>query len=263
MTSLDAVDVSVNFGSRLVLDSVSMSVPHGKLIGLLGPNGAGKTTLVRALAGLQKLDQGEIKLDKENLSTFDREVLGRRIAYLAQGAECSWPLKVERIVELGRTPYLHRNRRLDTRDYDVIEKAMKEADISHLVGRTVSTLSGGERTRVMLARALASEPEFLLADEPVASLDPLHQLEVMELLTNVAHSGGAVVVVLHDLNLAMRFCDRIVLLNDGKLLADGIPEEVLNSEMLERVYGIEAKFSECEGQRWVLPWRNAAKRESG
>ncbi len=261
MKQLEALGISVKFGNQLVLDDVSLSVPHGKLIGLLGPNGAGKTTLVRALAGLQKLGSGHIELDKKVISTFNQQVLSRRIAYLAQGAECGWPLKVERVVELGRMPYLHQRRRLNENDYGVIERVMKEADIEHLIGRTVNTLSGGERTRVMLARVLASEPEFLLADEPVASLDPLHQLEVMELLSRVAHSGGAVVVVLHDLNLAMHFCDRVVLLNNGKLLADGIPEEVLNGEMLERVYGIEAKFSECEGQRWILPWQSTAKRK--
>lgn len=255
MNRLEALEVSVKLGNQLVLNDVSLSVPHGKIIGLLGPNGAGKTTLVRALAGLQKLDQGQVKLDERIISTYDQQLLSRRIAYLAQGAECGWPLNVERVVELGRTPYLHPSRRLGNDDYSVIEKVMKEADIEHLVGRTVNTLSGGERTRVMLARALASEPEFLLADEPVASLDPLHQLEVMELLSNVARDGGAVVVVLHDLNLAMRFCDRVVLLNNGKLLADGVPEEVLNHDMLERIYGIEAKFIDFEGNRWVFPWK--------
>lgn len=259
MNSLEVVGVSVKFGNQWVLDGVSLSAPHGQLVGLLGPNGAGKTTLVRALAGLQKLEQGEVKLEGQLLSSFDQQLLGRRIAYLAQGAECGWPLQVEHVVALGRTPYLNQSRQLDEKDYTVIEKVIREADVSHLVGRTVSSLSGGERTRVMLARALASEPEFLLADEPVASLDPLHQLEVMELLANVAQGGGAVVVVLHDLNLAMRFCDRVVLLNSGELLADGQPEKVLNAEVLERVYGIETKFTECEGKRWILPWRNAAQ----
>ncbi len=255
MKHLDALEISVEFGNQLVLDNVSLSIPHGKLIGLLGPNGAGKTTLVRALAGLQKLDSGHVELDEKPIPMFDQQLLSRRIAYLAQGAECGWPLAVERVVELGRTPYLHQRRRLDENDYSVIEKVMQDADISHLLGRTVSTLSGGEKTRVMLARALASEPEFLLADEPVASLDPLHQLEVMELLSNVARGGGAVVVVLHDLNLAMRFCDRVVLLNNGTLLADDVPEKVLNNEMLKRAYGIEAKFIDVEGGRWVLPWK--------
>ncbi len=260
MSCLEALDVTVQFGDNQVLDHISTAIPGGEVIGLLGPNGAGKTTLVRALAGLQKLNQGQIHIDGAAIGTVDRSVLGQRIAYLPQGAACSWPLKVERVVALGRTPHLHRRKRLNENDYDVIEKAMLDADVGHLVGRTVNTLSGGERTRVMLARALASEPEFLLADEPVASLDPFHQLEVMELLGNVAHRGGAVVVVLHDLNLAMHFCDRVVLLNDGQLLADGAPEKVLNGEMLERVYGIEAKFTECEGSRWLLPWRKVIQK---
>ncbi|RLA20932.1 MAG: hypothetical protein DRQ61_03190 [Gammaproteobacteria bacterium] len=259
MSRLDALGLSVKFGNSLILDDVSLSIPRGKLIGLLGPNGAGKTTLIRALAGLQKVEQGQVKLDGEKLSAFDQQDLGRRIAYLAQGAECSWPLKVERIVMLGRTPYLYQNERLREDDYSVTERVMREADVSHLVGRTVNTLSGGELTRVMLARALASEPEFLLADEPVASLDPLHQLEVMGLLANVAHGGGAVVVVLHDLNLAMRFCDRVVLLSEGRVAADGEPGEVFTAEILEQVYGIDVKFGECEGKPWLLPWQRAGQ----
>lgn len=253
MTMLQGSGISVSFGGRKILDKVDLSVKPGEMIALLGPNGAGKTTLLRTMAGLQQCEEGQILFQGQSLGKVPKTELAQKLAYLAQGANCQWPLKVERVVALGRIPHLPSRTNIQEQDCKVISEALQRADVAHLVGRTVTTLSGGERTRVMLARALASEPQILLADEPVAALDPLHQIEVMSLMGTIAHTGASVVVVLHDLNLALQYCDRIVLLHEGKIAADNAPENVLTEEMLQKVYGIKARFVESEGDRWILP----------
>lgn len=251
--ALRAELVSVAYRDSTVLHPTDLSINAGEVVGLIGPNGAGKSTLLRALANLQPLHGGSVLLDDQPLTDFDRSELARSIAYLPQLAECHWPLSVEHVVALGREPH-HQGSGLDESDLQAIENALSQADVRHLIGRTVTQLSGGEKTRVMLARALATQARFLLADEPTAGLDAQHQLDLMALLRQQARSGCGIVVVMHELHLAMRYCDRLVLLHEGRCVADGAAAEVLCDEHLAAVYGIQARSGVIDGEPWLLPW---------
>ncbi|EKE73607.1 ABC transporter ATP-binding protein [Oceanibaculum indicum] len=245
---LHATGLAVSLGGRSVLSGVDVAAGPGELVGLLGPNGAGKTTLLRALSGLQAPQAGAVTLDGAPLAAMSPPVLARRLAYLASGNECQWPLVAEALVALGRLPHRTPWSRLSVEDMAAIESAMRFTGVLGLVGRPVTQLSGGELARVLLARALAGDPELLLADEPVAGLDPGHQLDVMALLARRAAGGGTVVVALHDLTLAARFCTRLILLSEGTLLAEGAAEAVLTPENLRAAYGIEATVGTLGGQ---------------
>ena len=248
-----AEKLTVRFGAATVLDGVGLGLGAGEVVGLIGPNGAGKTTLLRVLADLLSASAGEVRYDGKRRSELGRAALARRLSFLAQGGDVYWPLRVDHIVALGRLPHRRPFAGMSAQDHAAVERAMTAADIEHLRFRTSATLSGGERMRVLLARALAVESEILLADEPVAALDPLHQLRIMELLRSTAREGAGVVVVLHDLTLATRFCDRIVLLGGGRILLDGAPSE-LTDDLIAEAYGVAAFRGEHGGQPFVLPW---------
>jgi iron complex transport system ATP-binding protein len=253
---LEARGVQQQLGGREVLRGVDLRLRRGEMLGLIGPNGAGKSTLLRAITGLLEPQRGEILFDGRPLASFDDRARARRIAYLAQGGEAHWPLPVERLVAIGRLPHLSGWQQPGAADAAAVEAALRATDAWQFRTRSVSSLSGGERMRVMLARALAGGPELLLADEPVAALDPAHQIGVMSLLKAQAEAGGAVVAVLHDLTLAARYCDRLVLLAEGCVAAEGAPREVLSEETLARVYGVHACIGHSEeGALYVLPWR--------
>ncbi len=254
MTTLAAEAITVRLGTRTVLDSVSLAVRSGETIGLIGPNGAGKTTALRALAGLAPVAAGEIQLDGQRLDRLSGRHRARAIAYFAQGGICHWPLLVGRLVALGRLPHLAPWTAPTAADQTAIDTAMAAADVIDLACKPVSDLSQGERARVLLARALAIEAPVLLADEPVAALDPRHQLQIMQALAARARSGAAVIVVLHDLTLAARFCDRLVLLAEGRVLAEGAPAETLTPERLLEAYGIAAEIGRRGDSLFVVPW---------
>ena len=252
---LEASGLAVTLGDRSVLSGVDVAAGPGELVGLLGPNGAGKTTLLRALAGLLAPQAGSVTLDGMPLSGIKPAALARRLAYLASGDDCRWPLAAEALVALGRLPHRTPWSRLSAADLAAIEAAMRFAGVLDLTGRPVTQLSGGERARVLLARALAGDPALLLADEPVAGLDPGHQLDVMALLARRAAAGGTVIVALHDLALAARFCTRLILLAGGRVLADGVPAAVLMPGNLRAAYGIEAVIGSLGGQVAIVATR--------
>ncbi|MGB1539840.1 MAG: ABC transporter ATP-binding protein [Rickettsiales bacterium] len=249
---LEGRNIHAAFGSRKVLDGVSVQVKPGEVLGLLGANGAGKSTLLRILAGLYTPQTGEVKL--EGAALADHAHPAQTLAYLDQSLLCHWPLSVERLVGLGRLPHLNFGRRFGEKDRHAVEQAMEDANVTHLRDRQVTTLSGGEQARVFLARALAVEPKTLLVDEPVAGLDPAHQLVVMELLKARAKAGMGVICVLHDLTLAARFCDRLALVHEGRLTANGVPEEVLTREHLAEALQVEAVIGSHNGEPYVIPW---------
>lgn len=261
MTLLDADGIAVTLEQRPILSGVDLHIRRGEFVGLIGPNGAGKTTLLRVLANLLRADAGGVRLEGAALEALPPRRLARRVAYLAQGAPAHWPLRVDTVVALGRLPHLEWWQRPGKTDAAAIERALAMAEVAHLRERIVTTLSGGERMRVLLARIFASGPELILADEPVAALDPYHQLHVMEILRDHAHRAqarqGAVLAVLHDLNLAARFCDRLVLLAEGRLVCAGGVREVLVNEHLRSVYGVEARIVDEGGDFTVIPWRRA------
>ncbi|WP_308910578.1 ABC transporter ATP-binding protein [Pseudokordiimonas caeni] len=241
---LEAKGLTVSLGNRWVVDGVDMTVSAGELVGLIGPNGAGKTSLLRALLRFLPLTTGTLTLMGEDVSSLPAHRLAGRIAYLPQSPTVHWPLSVEALVALGRgaRPIFARQSEVDR---EAIERAMRLADIAGLRDRPATELSGGERARVLLARALAADAPLLLADEPVAALDPAHQLSVMNVLKEVATGGKAVVVVMHDLSLAARYCDRLIVLDGGRKVAEGTPADVLTDTLLAKVYGVRVSRGEA------------------
>jgi len=249
MVRLDHVAVAL--GGRRIIDGVSAELAGG-VIGLIGPNGAGKSTLVRAIAGLVA-SEGTILIDGAPVASIALRERARRIAYLPQGQAVHWPLTVERVVALGRLPHLAPFARPGEAEGAAIERALERTDLVALRDRPIDQLSGGERARVLLARALAVEASLLLADEPLAALDPSHQIEVMALLRAEAGRGATVIAVLHDLTLAARWCDRLLLIDHGKLVADGSPREVLTADHIRAVYGVSAFIGEAHGEPLIVP----------
>jgi iron complex transport system ATP-binding protein len=262
MTRIEVTNCSIDLGRRRVVHDVTASVGTGEVLGLLGPNGAGKTTLIKAMAGLLAPTQGAVSLNGENITAQSPAARAKIISYLPQGAECHWPLTVEHVVALGRMPHLAPWGALSDKDIDRVVDCMTYVDVMHLSGRRLHELSGGERSRVLLARAIAAEPKILLADEPVAGLDPAHQMDVMMLLKGLASGGAGVVAVLHDLTLAARYCDRLLLISEGRVLADGPPENVLSPANLAECFGIKVYAGRVGEGVFVVPTERIVREEA-
>ena len=256
---IEARGISLSLAGREVLRAVDFAAAAGQTVGVVGPNGAGKTSLVRVLAGLIAPAAGEVRLDGRPLGSWPRPARARRLAYLPQGETVHWPITAGRLVALGRLPHLVAWQRPRPEDAAAIERAMAAADVVALAGRRVPELSAGERRRVLIARALAVEAPVLLADEPVAGLDPYHQLEILELLRATAAAGRTVVVVLHDLALAARFCDRVAVLRDGAVLAAGPARATLGAETIARAFDVDVATVVANGEAAPLPWRRRPK----
>jgi iron complex transport system ATP-binding protein len=255
-TTLSAHQVSFARDGNRILDNALATLSSGELVGLIGPNGAGKSSLLRMMAGLQQPDSGEIYLSvsesaKKLLNNFSGRERAQLLAYLPQQETPAWPLQVEHLVGLGRAPWHKPMSGKSPRDKQAIERALDITELQSLRQRIVTTLSGGELQRTLLARVFAGEPQIILADEPIAALDPYHQLHMMELLAEHTQQGGSVLVALHDLSLAARFCSRLILLHNGKIVADGQPINVLTTENLEQVYGISA-YVDCRDDGVVI-----------
>jgi iron complex transport system ATP-binding protein len=238
MSALVFDTVSVRFGARTALNALSARLTAGAVTGIVGPNGAGKTTFLRAALGLQPLSQGCVTVLGTPLSAWTREKLARAMAYLPQGGEARWPMMAADVVLLGRLPHRTGFGAPVLEDRVAAADALARCDAGCFAARRMDELSAGERARVLFARALATGAAVLLADEPAAFLDPSHQLRLMELLREEARRGTAVVVTLHDLALAHRHCDEIIVLHEGRLAADGCPAEALSDATLARVFAI-------------------------
>jgi iron complex transport system ATP-binding protein len=229
----------VRLGGAAVLRGISAAFAPGRITAILGPNGAGKSTLLACLAGLRAADAGTVLLDGTALAAMPPLLRARRIGLLPQTAQVHWNIDVATLVGLGR--FAHRaGWRPTAADHAAVARAMAQTDVAALAGRSVHTLSGGERGRALLARVLAGEPEWLLADEPLAGLDPAHQIDCLDALRGVAARGAGVVVVLHDLNHAARVADAVLILRAGDVLAAGAPAAVLRCETLAAAFDITA-----------------------
>jgi iron complex transport system ATP-binding protein len=249
-----ARDVNVTLAGRLVLREVSLALSSGHLVALVGPNGAGKTTLLRALAGLVP-SEGIIRVRGDELSSLSLRERARRFAYLPQGHLVHWPLPARDIVALGRYPHGATDpARLTARDAEAVLRAMQAADVMEFSDRRVTELSGGERSRVALARALAVEAPVILADEPTSSLDPRHQIDVMKTLRTAVDQGGLVIVVTHDLGLAARFADTVLVMSEGRLVSQGVPSEALSEQVVADVFRISAYRAEFQREAVIVPW---------
>jgi iron complex transport system ATP-binding protein len=251
---LTANGLSVRLAGRTVLQDVSLSLTAGHLVALVGPNGAGKTTLLRALAGLIASD-GAIEIDGQRLASLPLRERAKRFGYLPQGHVVHWPLPARDIVALGRYPHGATDpARLSPVDAEAVLRAMQAVDVMEFSDRRVTELSGGERSRVALARALAVEAPVILADEPTASLDPRHQIDVMQNLRATADKGVLVIVVTHDLGLAARFADHVLVLRQGRLVSQGAPAEALSEQVMADVFRISAYRAEYQREAVIVPW---------
>ena len=251
---LAAQQLNVALSGRTVLHDVSLSLPSGQLVALVGPNGAGKTTLLRALAGLVS-STGTIEVGGDHLSSLSLRERAKRFGYLPQGHLVHWPLPAKDVVALGRYPHGATDpARLSPRDEQAVLRAMQATNVVEFSERPITELSGGERSRVALARVLAVEAPIVLADEPTASLDPRYQIDVMINLRGAADRGVLVVVVTHDLGLAARFADTILVLSDGRLVAQGKPAQALSEQVMADVFRISAYRADYRNEAVILPW---------
>jgi iron complex transport system ATP-binding protein len=249
---VEARGLRVALGTREVLSGLDFSAHAGEVTAVIGPNGAGKTTLLRVVAGLLRARAGAAAVDGREIASWEPQALARVLAYLPQERVVHWALSARAVVALGRLPYQPMGAGESAADTSAIAAALAAVDATHLAARPVLDMSGGERARILVARALAQEPRVLLADEPAAGLDPAHQLTLFHHFTRLAEEGRTIVVALHDLSLAARFCHRIVLMHKGRAIAAGSPAEVLTNEHLAAVYGIHARFATLDGVPIVL-----------
>ena len=227
MKLLELEQLKVLRGSREVVQGASLSLSAGEVVGLIGPNGAGKTSLLRAALTLLP-HQG-----RNSLAELSPELRALHAAYVAQGREIAWPVSVEQLITLGRAPHKRGH-------VAAVEAAIAALGLEAFRHRRATDLSGGEQARALMARALAQETPLLVADEPIAGLDPKGQIEMMELFARLGQEGRAVLVSIHDLGLAARYCTRLVLMERGRIVADGAPEAVLCDDLMARVFGISA-----------------------
>lgn len=253
MSVLAAEGITLALGGRRVLDNISVSIASGRVTALLGPNGAGKSSLLACLAALRRPAEGRATLDGTDVGAVPATERARRIGFLPQAADVHWNIDVATLVGLGRLPWRGRWGETDA-DRAAVAAALAATGMTGFARRGVEHLSGGERARALLARVLAGQPDWLLADEPLASLDPAHQLDIGAQLRAVAAAGRGVVLVVHDLNLAARLADDVVLLREGRVVAAGGSSAVLTAPLIRETYGIAVETGvTASGQRFVVP----------
>jgi len=251
---LEIVDLSFHYGSSTILRGIAARLPKGRILCVAGPNGAGKTTLIRCLTGITRPSGGKILIDGREMLRMTRRELATRVGYVPQHRPAGFPMTVFETVLMGRRPHL--TWRPSERDLKFTADVLRELNLEDLAMRDMDRLSGGEAQKVMLAKALAQEPSFLVLDEPTSSLDLCHQLEVMEMVRGVVGAGGmGALVAMHDLNLAARFADEIMLLKDGRVFARGEPSVLIRPENIREVYGVDADVRMENGLPWIQPLR--------
>ena len=233
-------DLAVSFGDLEAVRDVDLTVERGELVGLVGPNGAGKTTVLRAIKGTLDPDAGTVRLAGDRVTALSAAETGRRVASVPQDTGLSFDFRVRHVVEMGRTPHLGRFSGHDADDVAAVDEAMAAAGVERFADRSIRAVSGGERQRVLLARALAQETPLVVLDEPTASLDVNHAVSTLELVSDLVDEGRAALAAIHDLDMAARYCDRIVLIADGRVHGDGPPETVFTRKTLDEAFDAAA-----------------------
>ncbi len=236
MTLLSVQNLTVRRGECPVVDAASFSIGPGECVGLIGPNGAGKTSLLRGALGLLPFE------GTSSLAALPPRQRAAQAAWLPQTREIAWPMSVERIVALGRLPYLARGARLNPTDQGAVDAALTRMGLQNFRTRLATALSGGEQARVLIARTLAQDTPLLMADEPIAGLDPAAQIATLQVFETLAQEGRAVLTSLHDLSLAGRYCTRLIMMGAGRIVADGPPVEILTAERLAEVFHLHANI---------------------
>ena len=257
MSYLEARDVAVQRGGFQILKSVSWKLASGELQAVVGPNGSGKSTLLRAMSGIWPISEGSVTVDGQPLGRLPRRDLSRRIAFVPQETRMDFAFTVQETVAMGRYPHRGRFARETASDTRAVRQALERCDIAQLSDRLVNTLSGGERQRVLIARSLAVEPEFILLDEPTASLDVEHTLEILDLCRALAKAGQSIALATHDLNAVARYATSVALVNGGRMVDCGDRDRVLSPDRLQQVFGIRAELlSTKDGQPVYVFHRN-------
>jgi iron complex transport system ATP-binding protein len=253
-TTLSLTNVSVKRGKRDIVNNVSLDVASGEVMALVGPNGAGKSSILATLSGDLTPEKGEAMMMNRPTSSLRPMEQARRRAMLLQANQVSFPFTVQQVVDMGRSPWAGQPE--EERDDEAVALAIDSVDIGHLATRRFNELSGGEKARVSLARVLAQETPIVLLDEPTAALDLHHQERVMGLIRRLGHDGKSVVVVVHDLNLAAAYADRVALIVEGRIDATGSPTEVITAERISEVYRVEVDvLTDNDGRQMVVPKR--------
>jgi iron complex transport system ATP-binding protein len=232
-------DIDCYYGRTRILQQINLRLGKGEFVGLIGPNGSGKTTLLRSIGRTLKPRGGSIYIAGQDIYRLSRRKIAQKVATVPQESPITFAFTVFEIVLMGRTPHLKRFQIENYRDLEIVRKAMKDAKVEHLSQRLVTELSGGEKQKVIIAQALAQQPELLLLDEPTTHLDIYHQIEILDLIKSLSQKGLAVIAVFHDLNLAAQYCDYLVLLSKGRIVVLGTPSEVLTHENIKRVFGVD------------------------
>lgn len=253
MSILKVSGLNLTIDSAHIINNASLEIETGQIIGLIGPNGAGKSMLLKSILGLNEEAQGAVTIDDQDINTISLKEKAKFISYAAQGAPVHWPLAVGHLVSLGRIPHLSPWQTTTEEDQQLTLNAMKMTEVDHLSMRTTTSLSGGERARAMLARAIVTGSDFLFADEPIEALDPYHQIQIMDILKNLAKKGKGVLVVIHDLNVAQQYCDQLILMDKGKIIKKDIPINVLTDEILRETYNIKATRLKTNDQNIIVP----------
>lgn len=251
--TLSARNISAELGARTVLQDFNLDVAPGEIVVVAGPNGAGKSTALKVLAGLMAPAHGDVTLDGRSLKETDRRELARAIAYLPQERTVHWSMACERIVGLGRLPHSSFAAAESAADAAAIAGAMIRLDVSQFAQRPIATLSGGERARVLVARALAQQSRHIITDEPTSGLDPAHSLRLFDEFKRLSSEGHAIVTALHDLSLAARYATRVVLLKEGRCIAIGPPAQVLSKVNLAAAFAVDVMIADWGGFPIVLP----------
>jgi iron complex transport system ATP-binding protein len=251
MTEIAAEGLVISRGGRAIVGNVSLRAQSGELVALIGANGAGKSTLLTSLAGLLAPNAGAIRMDGRAISTYGRVEIARRRAYLPQNPRCEWPISVERLIALGLTPTLPAFGGLPAAFEARITEMLTQWDLLPQREQAATTLSGGELARAMLARTLVGDPDILIADEPITGLDPKHALDTLARLRNLARSCKLVIISIHDLTLAARYATRLVVIDRGRIVSDGLPSEILTADLLRDVFEVEACVSGANGGAYV------------
>lgn len=240
--AIEIKNIEFAYKKELVLKNLSTSINHCDFVAFVGPNGSGKSTLIRCIDGILNPQKGEILIDGKNSRKIDREDLAKIVAYVPQSEGARISATVYDTVLMGRKPHIGWNP--VKKDYETVERVLKILDLESIALEYINELSGGQRQRVFIARALAQEPKILLLDEPTANLDLKHTLEVLKLLKELSSQQITIIIAIHDLNLAVKYCNKIVMLNRGEIFAEG-GKEIVTTENINKLYGVEVKLIEC------------------